>query len=129
MAGAAPVSARVADLPTLALPDGCGLLVVDQFEEAAALEPEARAAAFDALASLAGRVTCVVAITAAAFGFAMRDERLAASLAAPVLVGPLTQDEYARIIEEPAARQGPPNVLRMNKAPSLRSSRRAPGVA
>lgn len=106
MAGAAPVSARVADLPTLALPDGCGLLVVDQFEEAAALEPGARAAAFDALASLAGRVTCVVAITAAAFGFAMRDERLAASLAAPVLVGPLTQDEYARIIEEPAARQG-----------------------
>ncbi|MHA6523697.1 WD40 repeat domain-containing protein [Tessaracoccus sp. G1721] len=106
MDGASPVSARVAELPTLTVPDGCRLLVVDQFEEAEALPPEERTAVFEALARLTAQVTCVVAITATAFGFAMRDERLAASLASPVLVGPLTPDEYAHIIEEPARRHG-----------------------
>ncbi|HSO69471.1 MAG TPA: hypothetical protein VLQ67_07495, partial [Arachnia sp.] len=106
LAAFTPVAVRVSELPSLTPPPGRVLLVVDQVEEAAALPAAERAAFFDALAGLPPRVTSVVAITADAFGFAMRDERLAASLAAPILVGPLSTAEYTRIIEEPARRHG-----------------------
>ncbi|NLE99248.1 MAG: hypothetical protein GX596_14865, partial [Propionibacterium sp.] len=103
----APLSIAVVDLAALTPPAEPTLLVVDQFEEAEQLDPDGQAAVFDALAALPETVElCVVAVTAGSFGFAMRDERFAAHLASPVLVGPLTADEYTEIIEEPARQHG-----------------------
>ena len=132
LAAFTPVAVRVADLHTLTLPPGRVLLVVDQVEEAAALPAAERAAFFDALTGLPPRVTSVVAITADAFGFAMRDERLAASLAAPILVGPLSTAEYTRIIEEPARRHGrtvAPDLVRLILRDLRLYGEPAPGTA
>ena len=132
LAAFTPVAVRVADLHALTPPPGRVLLVVDQVEEAAALPTGERAAFFDALAGLPPHVTAVVAITADAFGFAMRDERLAASLAAPILVGPLSTAEYTRIIEEPARRHGrtvAPDLVRLILRDLRLYGEPAPGTA
>ncbi len=101
-----PVALDVADLPGFVVPEAPTLLVIDQFEDAERLDPAVQGAVFDTLAGLPASVTCVVGLTASAFGFALRDERLAAHLASPVLVGSLTPEEYTRIIEDPAHLHG-----------------------
>lgn len=101
-----PVLLEVHDLPGFVVPAEPTLLVIDQFEDAERLDPDAQAAVFDALASLPTHVTCVVGLAASAFGFALRDERFATHLTSAVLVGSLTPEEYTRIIEEPAQMHG-----------------------
>ncbi len=101
-----PIVLDVADLPCFEAPDAPTLLVIDQFEDAEQLDIETQAVIFDELAALPSNVTCVVGLMASTFGFALRDERLAAHLASPVLVGSLTPEEYTRIIEDPAQLHG-----------------------
>ena len=108
-----PLSLSVAELLDHAPPQIPTLLVIDQFEESERLPAEDRARIFEILATLPENVTCVVALAASSFGFALRDERFAAHLDSPVLLGPLTTNEYTQIIEVPANRHG------RNVAPEL----------
>ena len=101
-----PVSLTVAELLDHAVPEIPTLLVIDQFEESEQLPAADRARIFEILATLPGNVTCVVALAASSFGFALSDERFAAHLDSPVLLGPLTTHEYRQIIEVPANRHG-----------------------
>lgn len=101
-----PVTVRVPELRVFEPGGQPTLLVLDQFEEAEQLPADELAAVFVRLESLPENVTCVVALAADSFGFALRDEAFAKHLESPVLVGPLTTTEYTRIIEEPAGRHG-----------------------
>lgn len=101
-----PLSLSPIDLISARLPRSPTLLLIDQFEDTELLPPSAQAHVFDALARLPSNVTCVVALVASSFGFALRDERFAAHLESPVLLGPLTTAEYTRIIVEPARHHG-----------------------
>lgn len=101
-----PLVIPPADLPQAELPHTPTLLVVDQFEDIETAPAEIQLQVFDWLAELPEHVTCVVVLAASSFGFALRDERLATHLDSAVLLGPLTTNEYTRIIEEPARRHG-----------------------
>ena len=106
--GLVPCWVEPADLPSFSPPEEPCLILVDQFEEAQKLPEEEQKAIFDALAGLPAHATVVVALTADAFGFAMRDDRLARHLDTHVRVASLSEDEYRRIIEEPARLRGRP---------------------
>lgn len=95
-----------AALPQFTAPQEPCLILVDQFEEAQKLPPAEQRAVFDALADLPDHATVVVALTADAFGFAMRDDRFSTHLDTHVRVASLTDKEYRRIIEEPATLHG-----------------------
>lgn len=104
--GLLPVWVEPAALPGFTAPDEACLLLVDQFEEAQKLPPAQQLAVFDALAELPAHAVVVIALTADAFGFVLRDDRLAAHLDTQVRVASLSEQEYRRIIEEPARRKG-----------------------
>jgi WD40 repeat protein/class 3 adenylate cyclase/predicted Ser/Thr protein kinase/energy-coupling factor transporter ATP-binding protein EcfA2 len=83
------------------------LLVVDQLEEAFTLCPDetARTRFFDELVRRRGKT--VVSLRADFFGHCAAHEPLAASVSANnVLLGPMTEDELRRAIEEPAKARG-----------------------
>ncbi|HMQ64699.1 MAG TPA: WD40 repeat domain-containing protein [Arachnia sp.] len=104
--GLTPVRVLPEQLHSFPVPDYPCLIVVDQFEELQKLPPEQQRAAFDVLAALPDHATAVVALTADAFGFALLDERFASHLDNHVRVATLSDQEYARIVEEPAALHG-----------------------
>lgn len=82
------------------------LVVIDQLEDHLAdADP---AAVFTQIAELPAGVVAVIGLRADAFGIALADERMRPSLATPVLLGPLTRDEFRRIITAPAAERGRP---------------------
>lgn len=101
-----PLLADPADVAGLELPDEPTLLVVDQFEELELLIPERQRAALERLSSLPEHVTCVLALRADAIGLAMRDEWLARDLSTPVVLGPVSRDDFVQIIERPALKHG-----------------------
>lgn len=104
--GLSPHEAAPSALPGFAWPDEPFVLVVDQFEEARELPLDEQRAVFDALAALPAHATAVVALTADAFGFALRDDRFARHLDDHVRVSTLSDQEYRRIVAEPAALHG-----------------------
>ena len=106
LAHLAPLLADPADVASLELPDEPTLLVVDQFEELELLIPERQRAALERLSSLPEHVTCVLALRADAIGLAMRDEWLARDLSTPVVLGPVSRDDFVQIIERPALKHG-----------------------
>lgn len=93
-------------LPYFTPAEGPCLVIVDQFEEAAKLDSDGQQAVFDAIATMPSTATVVVALTADAFSFALRDERFAARLDGHIRVSTLSDGEYRRIVEEPAALHG-----------------------
>lgn len=101
-----PLKVRAAELPDLALGDEPTLLIVDQFEEAEMLDSRIQQVIFAVLAELPRHVVCVVALAAQSFSFALKDDRFAKNLAEPVLMGAVSDEEYRRIIEEPARLHG-----------------------
>jgi WD40 repeat protein/class 3 adenylate cyclase/predicted Ser/Thr protein kinase len=87
--------------------DPAELLVVDQLEEAFTLCPDEsrRAGFFDGLLHRRGKT--VVAVRADFYGHCAAYEELAAHVSANnVLLGPMTQNEMQRAIEEPANAKG-----------------------
>ncbi|MDO5500286.1 MAG: hypothetical protein Q4F67_11485, partial [Propionibacteriaceae bacterium] len=89
-------------------PDTPGVVVIDQLEEHLGGKEADRRPVFDALLSLPDHVVGVVGLRADAFGLVLADERLRRSLAEPVLLGPLTREEFRQIITAPAAERGRP---------------------
>ncbi|MBK8464010.1 MAG: WD40 repeat domain-containing protein [Nigerium sp.] len=104
--GLTPLWVAPSELTRLIPPPEQFLILLDQFEQAQELPAEQQDAVFDALATMPDRATVVVALTSAAFGFAMRDDRFAQHLDTHVRVSNLSKDEYRRIIEEPARLHG-----------------------
>jgi class 3 adenylate cyclase/WD40 repeat protein len=107
-----------ADLPLRAVRDALTpgerlILVVDQFEEVfTACEDESERSGFvaaltEAAADPRGNVAIVLAVRADYYGRCAEDPRLASLLGTNhVLVGPMTPEEYRRVIEQPAVRAG-----------------------
>lgn len=89
-------------------PEDDVLLVVDHVERVRAMPEDTAHATLTALASLPRNVTCVFGLTADSFGFVAADGRLRQALAAPVLVGTLTEEEFRDIICRPAELSGRP---------------------
>lgn len=82
------------------------LLLVDQFEEVLLQEQAAKRPILDALATQAQQRIVVLAIRSDAFSLAEVEPVLAAPLARPVLVSPLTRAELREVIVEPAQLAG-----------------------
>lgn len=84
------------------------LLIVDHFEVLRNADEAHREGVLAALDALPANVTTVIGMVADAYGHALSDRRLQAALSAPVLLGPLTEQEFAQIIRLPAQRSGRP---------------------
>lgn len=102
----APVLINVADVPDWAPGGEPTLLIVDHFEAIQTLDDHAREQAVVALVGQPEHVTCVIAMVADAYGYAVADERLHPALGAPVLLSALSDDEFTEIIRCPAQGSG-----------------------
>lgn len=101
-----PVQLSPAEVAEFEVPDEPTLLVIDQFEDVDRLPADEQRAAMKRLSELPDSIVCVLGLRADAIGLAMRDAWLAKDLSAPVVLGPLTEADFVRIIERPALRHG-----------------------
>lgn len=85
---------------------GRRLVVVDQVEDALALPAEPRRQFLAALAALAGRAVVVLGMRSDAFGAASAEGELEAAMSRPVLLAPMTQEEFREVILLPAESVG-----------------------
>ncbi len=101
-----PMRIGPGDIATMKVPTAPTLLVVDQFEDLDRLDSAAQREAMARLSALPASVVCVIGLRADAIGLAMRDEWLSRDLSSPVVLGPVSQECYVRIIEQPSLRHG-----------------------
>ncbi|SHI84994.1 WD40 repeat [Tessaracoccus bendigoensis DSM 12906] len=101
-----PVQVAPAGIAAQELTSAPTLLVIDQFEDLDQLPPEEQQAAMERLGTLPENTICVLGLRADAIGLAMRHEWLAQDLTTPVVLGPIPEDAFVRIIERPALQHG-----------------------